>query len=118
MANRNFRVKQLMEMSACTNCRVCADICPAVSASGDGELSAIYRMNGLNEILKSRTGLLRKLLGKKGPTPDAHKQFSSTVFRCTLCGNCQEVCPVGIHLKDLWLSLRHDLVDSRQYPKK
>jgi heterodisulfide reductase subunit D len=118
MANRNFRVKQLMEMSACTNCRACADICPAVSASGDGELSAIYRMKGLNEILKSRTGLLRKLLIKRGPTADAHKQFSHTVFRCTLCGNCQEVCPVGIHLKDLWLSLRHDLVDSRHYPKK
>ena len=118
MANRNFRFKQLMEMSACTNCRACADICPAVSASGDGELSAIYRMKGLNEILKSRTGLLRKLLRKKGPPSDAHKQFSNTVFRCTLCGNCQEVCPVGIHLKDLWLSLRHDLVDSRHYPKK
>ncbi len=25
---------------------------------------------------------------------------------------------MGIHLKDLWLSLRHDLVDSRHYPKK
>jgi heterodisulfide reductase subunit D len=118
MSNPNFTIKQLLEMSACTNCRVCADICPAVSASGDGELSAIYRMKGLNEILKSRTGLLRKLLRKKGPTSDAHKQFSNTVFRCTLCGNCQEVCPVGIHLKDLWLSLRHDLVDSRHYPKK
>ncbi|MGD8882073.1 MAG: (Fe-S)-binding protein [Desulfobacterales bacterium] len=118
MSNPNFTIKQLLEMSACTNCRVCADICPAVSASGDGELSAIYRMKGLNEILKSRTGLLRKLLRKKGPTSEAHKQFGNTVFRCTLCGNCQEVCPVGIHLKDLWLSLRHDLVDSRHYPKK
>ena len=73
-------------MSACTNCRACADICPAVSASGDGELSAIYRMKGLNEILKSRTGVLRKLLGKKGPSSDAQKQYSKTVFRCTLCG--------------------------------
>ena len=118
MANPNFTVRQLMEMSACTNCRACADICPAVSASRDGELSAIYRMKGLNEILKSRTGLLRKLLKKKGPSSEAQKQFSNTVFRCTLCGNCQEVCPVGIHLKDLWLSLRHDLVDSRHYPKK
>jgi heterodisulfide reductase subunit D len=58
------------------------------------------------------------LLRKKKLSVDEHKQFSNTVFRCTLCGNCQEICPVGIHLKDLWLSLRHDLVHSRQYPKK
>jgi len=46
------------------------------------------------------------------------KHFSDTVFRCTLCGNCQEVCPIGIHLKDLWLSLRQDMVHSKSYPKK
>jgi heterodisulfide reductase subunit D len=46
------------------------------------------------------------------------KHFSDTVFRCTLCGNCQEVCPVGINLKDLWVSLRRDLVDEKKYPKK
>jgi heterodisulfide reductase subunit D len=44
--------------------------------------------------------------------------FSGTVFRCTLCGNCQEVCPVGIRLKELWISLRQDLVHSDAFPKK
>jgi len=75
-------------------------------------------MNGLNQILKSRAGLFRRLLRKKGPSEDQWKHFSDAVFRCTLCGNCQEVCPVGIHLKDLWLSLRQDMVHSNYYPKK
>jgi len=105
-------------MSACTNCQVCADVCPAVTASQDGALSATYRMKGLNRILRSRTGLFRKLFRKKEPSADAWNQFSNTVFRCTLCGNCEEVCPVGIHLRELWLSLRHDLVDSSYYPPK
>ena len=118
MGNPNFTIKQLMEMSACTRCQACADVCPAVSASSDGKLSAIYRMKGLDRILKSRIGLFRHIFRKKGFSADAHKQFSDTVFRCTLCGNCQEVCPVGIQLKDLWLSLRHDLVHSRHYPSK
>ncbi len=118
MANQDYNVLQLLEMGACTSCRVCADVCPAVSASLDGELSAIFRMKGLNQILKSRSGLFRRLFGKKGPSVDQLKHFSDTVFRCTLCGNCQEVCPVGIHLKDLWLSLRQDLVHSESYPKK
>ncbi|MBW1780176.1 MAG: (Fe-S)-binding protein [Deltaproteobacteria bacterium] len=118
MPNQDYSVKQLLEIGACTNCQVCADVCPAVSASNDGELSAIFRMKGLTQFLKGRGGLLRRLFGKKPPPEEEWKHFSDTVFRCTLCGNCQEVCPVGIHLKDLWLSLRQDMVHSGHYPKK
>jgi heterodisulfide reductase subunit D len=108
-----------MQLAACTNCQSCADVCPAVQAAGDGDLSALYRMNGLQKILKSRSsGLLAKLFGGKPMTEEQWKTYSETVFRCTLCGNCQEVCPVGIHLKDLWLSLRQDLVDTKHFPKK
>jgi heterodisulfide reductase subunit D len=68
--------------------------------------------------LKSRTSIFRKLFGKKGLSEEALKKFSNEAFSCTLCGNCQEVCPVGIHLKELWLSLRQDLVHSEAYPQK
>jgi len=118
MSNKDYNIKQLLEMGACTNCQVCAEVCPAVSASGNGELSAIFRMKGLNQVLKERGGLLGRWFHKKAPSTEGLKHFSDTVFRCTLCGNCQEACPVGIHLKDLWLSLRQDMVHSGQYPKK
>jgi heterodisulfide reductase subunit D len=118
MANRDYGIKQLLEIQACTDCRLCADVCPAVSASRDGHLSGVYRLREVQKILRGRTGLLRRLLGKKPPPQDSLKGFSDTVFRCTLCGNCQEVCPVGIHLKDLWRSLRQDLVHSHAYPEK
>ena len=118
MSNQNYSVRQVLEMAACTNCRSCADVCPAVSASASGELSALYRMKGLKQILKSRTWLFQKIFRKKEPTEEEWKHYSNTVFRCTLCGNCREVCPVGINLKQLWLSLRKDLVDSKYYPKK
>ncbi len=118
MSNRNFSIKQLLEISACTNCQICAEVCPAVSASLDGELSAIHRIKGLNRILKSRIGLFRKFFRGRGLSDEMLKHFSETVFRCTLCGNCQEICPVGIGLSDLWLSLRKDMVHSGFYPKK
>ena len=118
MGNKDYTVRQLLEMEACTSCQFCADICPAVSASKEGKLSALYRMRGLKKILESRGGLFRKLLGRKELTEEEWKTYSETVFRCTLCGNCQEVCPVGIHLKELWLSLRQDLVHSKAYPEK
>ena len=118
MANQDYNIRQLLEIDACTNCRGCADVCPAVLASEDGELSGVYRLKELKHILRSRTSLFRKLLRQRGPTEEQWKHFSDTVFRCTLCSNCQEVCPMGISLKELWLSLRQDLVHSDFYPKK
>ena len=108
-----------LQMAACTGCRACADVCPAVKASGDGKLSAPYRMQGLHHILGARFGgLLARLLRVKTMDAEALDHFADTVYRCSLCGNCQEACPVGIGLKDLWLALRRDLVVAGHYPNK
>jgi len=115
---KSYSVRDLLAMEACTNCRLCAEVCPAVMASKDGHLSGVYRLDELKKINRKRTGLIRRLLGKNAPLPDQLKPYSDTVFQCTLCGNCQEVCPVGIHLKDIWLLLRQDLVHSNAYPEK
>lgn len=118
MAQDDYSIKEIVQMEACTNCCLCADVCPAVSATKDGQLSGIYRLTELRKIMRSRSGLFRRFFGKKAPTEEQLKQFSETVYRCTLCGRCQEVCPSGILLRDLWLSLRQDLVHSDSYPKK
>ncbi|HWR91862.1 MAG TPA: (Fe-S)-binding protein [Desulfobacterales bacterium] len=113
-----FTIRQLFEMDACTDCRLCADVCPAACAAMNGELSAVYRMKGLRRRLKSRAGFFSRLLGRRPPTEEELKHYADTVFRCTLCSNCEEVCPLGIRLKGLWLSLREDLVQEKAYPSK
>ena len=118
MAKTNFSIRQLLEMDACTNCRLCADVCPAACAAMDGELSAVYRMKGLQRHLKSKAGVFSKLLGRRPLSAEELKHYADTVFRCTLCSNCEEVCPLGIRLKELWLSLREDLVQEEAYPPK
>jgi heterodisulfide reductase subunit D len=118
MAKANFTFRQLLEMDACTNCRLCADVCPAACAAMNGELSAVYRMKGLKHNLKSKAGVFSKLLGRRPPSAEELKHYADTVFRCTLCSNCEEVCPLGIRLKELWLSLREDLVQEKAYPSK
>ena len=118
MSQPAFSLKQRLEMEACASCRLCVDVCPAVAATKDGSLSALLRMKGLKEILKSRTGLFRKIFGTKEPSAEQLKEFGTSVFRCSLCGNCQEVCPLGLHLKDLWLSLREELVRTGNFPSK
>src|SRR4030042_617766 len=118
MTQRDYHIGQILQMDACTGCRLCADVCPAVSATLDGQLSGIYRLEALRKITRSRAGLFRNFFLIKRPSEDELKQFSETVYRCTLCGRCQEVCPSGISLKDLWLSLRQDLVHSSSFPEK
>ncbi len=118
MNNCNFSVRQLVELDACTNCRLCADVCPAACAATNGELSAVYRLKGLKQSLKARAGLFRKLFARRAPSESEWQHYGDTVFRCTLCGNCEEVCPMGIRLKELWQALRQDLVKSDAYPDK
>jgi heterodisulfide reductase subunit D len=65
MANQDYNVRQLLQMEACTNCQLCAEVCPAVNASGDGELSAVFRVKGLKNLLKGRTDFWRKLFKRK-----------------------------------------------------
>jgi heterodisulfide reductase subunit D len=89
-----------------------------VSAADDGQLSGVYRLAEMRRIMRSRAGILRRFFGRKTPSEEQLKQFSETVYRCTLCGRCQQACPSGIMLRDLWLSLRQDLVHSAAYPKK
>ena len=118
MTGNPYTLYDMLQIEACTNCRLCADICPAVNASVDGQLSGVYRLTELRKIIRRRKGLLRTVFGLKPLTDAQSNVFAETVFRCTLCGNCQEVCPVGIHLKDLWLTLRKDLVDCHTYPAR
>jgi len=113
-----YSFRQMVELSACTNCRLCSDVCPAVNAGRDGTLSPLYRMKGLRQLLRDNVGLFKRLLPNPLRTPEAQKAFSDTVFQCTLCGNCREVCTAGIQLTDLWKDMRQDMVRRGKYPKK
>jgi len=43
-------------------------------------------------------------------SPGRLKDFSKELFQCTLCGHCEEVCPVGIPSKEIRISLRENMV--------
>lgn len=118
MYNHLYSRGQLLAMEACTGCAACVEVCPAVKASGQGELSGLYRLDWRQRAGKACAGWLRMLFGNHPPDDAAWKAFSETVYRCTLCGNCTEVCPVGIGLKDIWLNLRQELLEREAYPAK
>ncbi|MDR3363179.1 MAG: (Fe-S)-binding protein [Desulfovibrio sp.] len=117
----SFSFGQRLSLDACTACGQCVDVCPAVAATQDGNLSALLRMKGLKEILRRRgaaSRFFRKLPWWKEPSAQDMLDFGTSSFRCSLCGSCQEICPVGLRLKELWLSLREDLVRTGNSPAK
>lgn len=118
MTQNEYTIKDILQLDACTNCRACADVCPVVEATKDGTLSGIYRVDNLRKKFRRQKGFFRRLFGHREPTEEELNTFSETVYKCTLCGRCQEVCPSGLSLRDLWLSLRQDLVHQKAYPEK
>ncbi|MBC8479669.1 MAG: 4Fe-4S binding protein, partial [FCB group bacterium] len=43
----NYSISEILQMEACTNCAMCAEVCPAVSVLEDGSLSGVYRLDTL-----------------------------------------------------------------------
>lgn len=117
MSVKDYNLREIIQIEACTNCMLCAEVCPVVETTFNGKLSGIYRLNELRKLIRARSGILKRFYSKTN-TDDFLSEFSETVYRCTLCGRCQEVCPSGILLKDIWVSLRQDLVHSDAFPKK
>ncbi|MFC1839787.1 (Fe-S)-binding protein [Thermodesulfobacteriota bacterium] len=117
MSVKDYNLRELIQIEACTDCMLCAEVCPAVEATSKGTLSGIYRLNKLRRLVRARSGFF-KIFYSGADSHDFLSKFSETVYRCTLCGRCQEICPSGILLKDIWLSLRQDLVHSHAFPEK
>ena len=122
MRQSAFSIRQRMALDACTECGQCLTVCPAVAASGDADLSAQVRMHNLKKLLREGNFFwkaLNEMLGREPlATPQVLKDYGLSVFRCSLCGDCEEVCPAGLPLKDMWLSLREELSRTGDAPDK
>lgn len=69
----------------CVTCGLCSSSCPA-SGLDDLDPRKLVKMAGL--------GLKDEIINAKWP------------WVCTMCGKCEHVCPMGIHIPDLIRSIR------------
>ena len=65
MIEKHYSIRDLLSLEACTHCRLCAEVCPAVLASNDGKLSGVHRLTELKKINRKREGVLARLLKRK-----------------------------------------------------
>jgi heterodisulfide reductase subunit C len=98
----NVLTRQIMELDACTHCGSCSLNCSA---------GMIYEAIGNEYILPSeKIGYLKKMVYGKNLEPRQLKAIQEGVYLCTNCDRCTVRCPSGIRLKELWYSVREELI--------
>jgi heterodisulfide reductase subunit C/nitrate reductase gamma subunit len=98
----NIATRQVMELDACTHCGTCSRYCSAMMA---------YEAVKNEYILPSeKMVFLKKMSAGKRLEIKEFSAIQEGVFLCTNCDRCTVVCPSGIKLKELWLSVREDLI--------
>jgi Fe-S oxidoreductase len=102
---RHFTQLQLLSLDACMECGRCEDACPAWATG---------KPLSPKKVVIDLKGLMTETLGKKAPaTPRAlHDETikAETLWSCTACNACVNVCPVRIDQLTLILDMRRHLV--------
>lgn len=104
----NVATKRIMELDACTRCKTCGLWCSVAVALDGIEYTDI--------LPSERIETLKSIASKKNFTHEQMGDVWKGTYRCTLCGRCKEVCPVGIGLRDLWSAMREDLASQGYHP--
>lgn len=98
----NILTRELLELDACTHCGTCSRYCSAMMA---------YEAMGNEYILPSEKMIFLKIMaGGKRLKQKQLAAIQEGVYLCTNCDRCTVVCPSGINLRELWVSVREDLI--------
>lgn len=90
------------EIYTCAQCAFCTATCPVAEQRG----WEIYGPRG-------RMYLLKLLLNND---IDATPELAETIYSCTVCSRCQQVCQTDLELAEIWEEVRHWLVEDNLGP--
>jgi Fe-S oxidoreductase/nitrate reductase gamma subunit len=95
----DFSYRQLVELDACVSCGRCEDNCPAFEARKP--LSPRNVVQDLVGVMNSR-----------GTNENVHGEpiAAETLWSCTTCGACADVCPLGISPMRMITDMRRHLI--------
>jgi heterodisulfide reductase subunit C len=88
----------------CYQCSRCTDNCPVAAVTMD-----FYTTKGYNP----RANILNSLLGYKNAIFDADPL---TIWGCTVCDTCDELCPQNIELTEIFTFLKNESTKAGKAP--
>lgn len=103
--------RQLIELDACTRCGACLTQCPVQDATGDTSISPPDKIALFRSMIQRTKGFQAKFMGPAHISEDELKHLSRSLYECTTCGRCGEMCEAGIFSQRLWPFLRAKMVE-------
>ncbi len=91
------------ETLICARCGFCTFVCPAYNDTLWDSQSPRGKLYQLRELVKENK-----------PIP---VDFAERIFKCTLCGACQEICQTNIPLLRFWQQIRHEVNQLGEWPE-
>jgi len=107
-APANIATKQILELDACVHCGACTQRCSVAVAFGE--------IPNVNILPSEKIASLKALAAGRNLSSRELRTVQQGLFLCTNCNRCTLVCPVGIGLRDLWVSAR-ELLLQRSLPE-
>ncbi len=101
------------ELAQCQMCGYCIDVCEAHRQTPWESVTARGKIYYLNQLDKTGFGAMDKLLKRK---VTLSPEFVDAMYKCTGCGNCEEVCHAKIELVALWEKVRKWMADEGVAP--
>ena len=104
--------RSLIDGWACTSCARCQDVCPAY-ASG----KALNPMQIIHDVRNYANDHASQLFAGESPEEDIIARFGEeSIWACTTCHACVDVCPVNIeHVPKLTDARRHLMMERMEF---
>jgi len=89
-----------MSYDKCVQCGSCIKFCPMFDAVGEEQYSPRGKI------------FLLKIMDQIEDDKELAKEFRKTLFQCTLCGRCEEICSSGVDLLKVWHEQRANAIET------
>jgi Fe-S oxidoreductase len=100
----DFSARQLLELDACVACGRCQDACPAYEAGKPlSPRNVVQDLAVAINVASSRNDLQTPLL-------PGGVIAQETIWSCTTCGACTDICPLGISPMRMITDMRRNLI--------
>ncbi len=92
-----------IEPTVCARCGYCTFVCPAY-------LDTLWD----SQSPRGKLYQLKSLIKEGKPIP---ADFADRIFKCTLCGACQDICQTNIPLLRFWQLIRNEIGNLDEWPE-